>query len=162
MSSTGDSTGIRTYRSSEWTGEGVRTALPPKTTKPQKPKRTFEDAIEDAIDPTKDRAQQLKKQCFIEAARYWSGLLTYDTTIMPCELFAEVTRVVNDESRTFSYDLTENLEEIIRLGVEARKKVVEEEVGEFELGFTVIPSFDDTKDPEYEKEEGQAFNKIEE
>ena len=156
------STGIRTYRSPEWAGEGVRTAIPPKTTKPLKPKRTFEDSIEDAIDPTKDRAPQLKKQCFIEAARYWSNLLTYDTTIMPCELFAEVVCVVNDESRTFSYDLTENLEEIIRLGIEARKKVVEKEVGEFELGFVVIPPLEDVKDPEYEKEEGQAFNKIDE
>jgi hypothetical protein len=118
----------------------------PKNTR----KRTFDDAMENMIDPNLDRKTQVRKLCFQEAAQYWDTILSGETTIAPWELPHEIINNFNDEAKLFEKTLRKDLAEIIKLGTDAKKKQVEAAVGAFDLRFTPYEYIDEDEDADEE------------
>jgi len=99
------------------------------------PKRSFVDSIEEQVDASQPRPAQIRKLCFLEAAEYWNSVLSGDTCVTPQELPHELTYSINEETELLQKNISDDLAEIIVLGIEARKKIVEEQVGKFDLNF---------------------------
>jgi hypothetical protein len=98
-------------------------------------KRTFKKYIEDQMNPTVDRKIQERRTCFIEAAKFWDSTLVGTATLEPWELPDEIIIGKGIESVNLRKELMQDLHIIIKLGIDARKKQIEEKIGEFELGF---------------------------
>lgn len=93
--------------------------------------KTFEDRIEQSINPTIDRAPQVRKLCFVEASCYLTWWLIGKTDLSPSEVPAEIVKTMNPEGIQFQQDFIEDVEKIIELGIAARRRQLHKQLGLF-------------------------------